>query len=57
MQKMMLQKQNHKNFLWVYFCNNNCCVKNFVQQFFVVFIFATVYSAAYIFVYLIKMTI
>ena len=41
-----------QKFLWTYFCNNNFCVKSFCR-----FIFATVYSAAYIFVYSIKMTI
>ena len=50
-----------QKFLWIYFCNNNFCVKNFCAKDFCVtifclFILATVYSAAYIFVYLIKMT-
>ena len=55
--KIKLQK-----FLRIYFCNNNFCVKifcakNFCLTIFCLFIFAKVYSAAYIFVYLIKMTI
>ena len=55
-------KINPQNFLWIYFCNNNFCVKNFCAKSFCVtifclFTFATVYSVAYIFVCLIKMTI
>ena len=45
-------KTNPQKCLWIYFCNNNFCVTIFC-----LFILATVYSAAYIFVYLIKMTI
>ena len=55
-------KIKRQTFLWTYFCNNNFCVKNFYaknvcETIFCPFIFATVYSAAYIFVYSIKMTI
>ena len=46
-------KINPQKYLWIYFCNNNFCVKNFCAKNFCVtvfrlFIFATVYSAAYI---------
>ena len=51
-----------QKFFGIYFCNNNFCVKNFCPKnfgvtIFCLFVFATVYSAACIFVYIIKMTI
>ena len=55
-------KLKPQKFLWIYFCNNNFCVKNFCAKdfwvtIFCLFIFATVYSAAYILVYINKITI
>ena len=55
--KTDLAKIKPQKLLWIYFCNNNFCVKNFWVTIFCQFIFATVYSAAHIFVYSIKMTI
>ena len=53
---------SQKKVLWIYFCNNNFCVKNFCAKRFCVtivclFLKRFIYSAAFIFVYLIKMTI
>ena len=41
----------------VLFCSHNFFVKNFCVTICCLFVFATVYSAAYIFLYLIKITI
>ena len=62
MQKNDVAKIKPQKSLWIYFCDNNFLVKKFWAKDFCVtifnlFIFAMVYSAAYIFVYLIKMTI
>ena len=62
MQKNDAAKVNPQYFVWIYFCKNSFYVKSFGAKnlcitIFCLFVFVTVYSVAYVFVYLIKMTI
>ena len=56
-QTIVMQNFDAKNDAAKIFCVRNFGAKNFCVTVFCLFIFAKVYSAAYIFVYLIKMTI